>query len=158
MYDLRFSQRRLWRRPSSETWRRIDFVWTNVSGERISWRCRRYVPPKRLFTQDLHGAASLKTAVFTKILIFFQKQYFCLRVPDLKLYRIYLNFFAVALNIQLQMYVILLSEYHARLVRYGCWYTEAISNAKLQETLHFERSLGPDASLGFVVLTWSSGR
>jgi len=32
----------------------------------------------------------------------------------------------------------------------------ATSNS--QETLHFARSLDPDASLGFVVLTWSSGR
>jgi hypothetical protein len=30
----------------------------------LPWRCRRYVPPKRQFTQDLHGATSQKTAFF----------------------------------------------------------------------------------------------
>jgi hypothetical protein len=30
----------------------------------LSWRWRRYVPPKRRFTQDLHGATSQKTALF----------------------------------------------------------------------------------------------
>jgi hypothetical protein len=30
----------------------------------LSWRWRRYVPPKRRFTQDLHGATSQKTAFF----------------------------------------------------------------------------------------------
>jgi hypothetical protein len=30
----------------------------------LSWRCRRYVPPKRRFTQDLHGATSQKAAFF----------------------------------------------------------------------------------------------
>jgi hypothetical protein len=89
---------------------------------------------------------------------FFQKQYFSLRIRVLTLYRIYLNFFAVALIIRLQIHVILLSKSYARLVWYGCWYTQAISNAKLQETLHFERNLDPDGSPGFVVLTWSSGR
>jgi hypothetical protein len=28
----------------------------------LSWRLRRHVPPKRRFTQDLHGATSQKTA------------------------------------------------------------------------------------------------
>jgi hypothetical protein len=31
----------------------------------LPWRWRRYFPPKRLFTQDLHGATSQKTALFT---------------------------------------------------------------------------------------------
>jgi hypothetical protein len=30
----------------------------------LPWRWRRYVPPKRRFTQDLHGATSQKTAFF----------------------------------------------------------------------------------------------
>jgi hypothetical protein len=30
----------------------------------LPWRWRRYVPPKRLFTPDLHGATSQKTASF----------------------------------------------------------------------------------------------
>jgi hypothetical protein len=30
----------------------------------LHWRWRRYVPPKRRFTQDLHGATSQKTAFF----------------------------------------------------------------------------------------------
>jgi hypothetical protein len=33
-------------------WRRVDFVWTDVSEERIVPVFR--VPPKRRFTQDLH--------------------------------------------------------------------------------------------------------
>jgi hypothetical protein len=32
----------------------------------LSWRWRRYVPPKRWFTQDLHGTTSRKTAFFKK--------------------------------------------------------------------------------------------
>jgi hypothetical protein len=40
-----------WRMPSSGMWRRLELVWTNV-------------PPKRRFTQDLHGATSQKTAFF----------------------------------------------------------------------------------------------
>jgi hypothetical protein len=30
----------------------------------LPWRWRRYVPPKRRFTQDLHGTTSQKTAFF----------------------------------------------------------------------------------------------
>jgi hypothetical protein len=30
----------------------------------LPWWWRRYVPPKRRFTQELHGATSLKTAFF----------------------------------------------------------------------------------------------
>jgi hypothetical protein len=30
----------------------------------LRWRWRRYVPPKRLFTQELHAATSQKTAFF----------------------------------------------------------------------------------------------
>jgi hypothetical protein len=30
----------------------------------LPWRWRRYVPPKRWFTQELHGATSQKTAFF----------------------------------------------------------------------------------------------
>jgi hypothetical protein len=30
----------------------------------LPWNCRRYIPPKRRFTQDLHGASSQKTAIF----------------------------------------------------------------------------------------------
>jgi hypothetical protein len=39
---------------------------TLAPGSRIflPWRWRRYVPPKRRFTQDLHGATSKKTAFF----------------------------------------------------------------------------------------------
>jgi hypothetical protein len=75
-------------------WRLVDFVWTNVSEERLAstfrveksaseepvcnhlltlvptsmiflpWKWRRYVPPKRRFTQNLHGATSQKTTFF----------------------------------------------------------------------------------------------
>jgi hypothetical protein len=66
-----------WRMPSYGMWRRVDLVWTDVSEKRIAsnfgvekslseepaWaggcrltsRWRRYVPPKRRFTQDLQG-------------------------------------------------------------------------------------------------------
>jgi hypothetical protein len=40
-----------WRMPSSGMWRCVDLVWTDVSEE-------------RLFTQDLHGVRSKKTAFF----------------------------------------------------------------------------------------------
>jgi hypothetical protein len=75
---------------SSGMWRRVDIVWTDISEERIASifrveksascshmltlvpgsriflpsRWRRYVPPKRRFTQDLHGATFQKTAFF----------------------------------------------------------------------------------------------
>jgi hypothetical protein len=88
---MRFSRRWLWRMPSSGMWRRVDLVWTDVSEERITsifrveksacscshlltlvprtriflpWRWRRYVPPKRRFTHDLHGATSQKKPFF----------------------------------------------------------------------------------------------
>jgi hypothetical protein len=75
--------------PYSGLWLRVDLMSTDISEERIasifrveprmrnhhltlvprprfslpgSWR--RYVPPKRRFTQDLHGATSQKTAFF----------------------------------------------------------------------------------------------
>jgi hypothetical protein len=68
-----------WRMLSSGMWHRVDLVWTNVSEEHIAsifrvegliwfillpWRWRQYVPPKRWFTQDPHGATSQKTAFF----------------------------------------------------------------------------------------------
>jgi hypothetical protein len=73
----------------SGMWRLVDLVWTDVSEELIAsifrveksarayfhlltlvprsriflpWRWRRYAPPKRRFTQDIHGATSQKTA------------------------------------------------------------------------------------------------
>jgi hypothetical protein len=72
----------LFRMQYSGMWRRVDLVWTDVSGERVAdcshllklvprsriflpWRWRRYVPLNRRFTQDLHGATSQKTAFFT---------------------------------------------------------------------------------------------
>jgi hypothetical protein len=36
MKDLRFSQRWLWRMPSSALWRCVDLVWTDVSEERVA--------------------------------------------------------------------------------------------------------------------------
>jgi hypothetical protein len=61
-------------------WRRIDLVWTDDLEERgavqppahagssladfLPWRWRRYVNPKRRFTQDLQGATSQKTTFF----------------------------------------------------------------------------------------------
>jgi hypothetical protein len=36
IYDLRFSQRWLWRMPSSGMWRRVDLKWTDVSEECIT--------------------------------------------------------------------------------------------------------------------------
>jgi hypothetical protein len=96
VYDLRPSRRWLWRVPSSGMWRRVDLVWTDVSEERIAsiiriknsrarnqreqvaadspriflpLRWRRYVPPKRRFTQDLHGITSQKTAFFLPVLL-----------------------------------------------------------------------------------------
>jgi hypothetical protein len=67
--------------PSSRMWRRVDLVWTDVSEEFIAICCflltlvprsriflprrwRQYVPPKRRFTQKLHGATSQKTVFF----------------------------------------------------------------------------------------------
>jgi hypothetical protein len=47
---------------SSGMWLLVDLVSTDVSEESIAWRWRRYVPPKRRFKQDLHGATSQKTA------------------------------------------------------------------------------------------------
>jgi hypothetical protein len=43
-----------------------SYLLTLVPHSRIflPWRWRRYVPPKRWFTQDLHGATSHKTAFF----------------------------------------------------------------------------------------------
>jgi hypothetical protein len=69
----------LYRIPSSGMWRRVDLVWAEVSKERIAsilrveksaseepaWAWRRYLPPNRPLTQDLHGATSLKTAFFS---------------------------------------------------------------------------------------------
>jgi hypothetical protein len=60
-------------------WRRVDLVLTDVSEERILsiFRVEKsnfgsayiylltLVPPKRRFTQDLHGATSQKTAFFS---------------------------------------------------------------------------------------------
>jgi hypothetical protein len=67
-------------------WRRVDILLTDVSEEGIAsifgeekstseepaWAgdCRlpvRYVPPKRRFTQDLHGPTSQNTAFFRNI-------------------------------------------------------------------------------------------
>jgi hypothetical protein len=52
-------------------WRRIDLVWTDVSEERIvsifrveNLQVRNLFPPKRLFTQDLHGFTFQKTSFF----------------------------------------------------------------------------------------------
>jgi hypothetical protein len=44
-----------------------SYLLTLVPRSRIflPWRWRRYVPPKRRFTQDLHGATSQKTAFFS---------------------------------------------------------------------------------------------
>jgi hypothetical protein len=36
----------------------------------LPWRCKRYIPPKLRFTQDLHGATSKKAT-------FFENPYFC---------------------------------------------------------------------------------
>jgi hypothetical protein len=56
----------IWR-MSSGMWCRVDLVWTDVC-EEPAWaggcRLRRYVPQKRWYTQDLHGATSQKTAFF----------------------------------------------------------------------------------------------
>jgi hypothetical protein len=75
--------------------RRVDPVWTYISEERIasifgvdtseseepawaggyklqifpSWRWRRYVPPKRGFTKDLHGITSQKMAFLIVIAV-----------------------------------------------------------------------------------------
>jgi hypothetical protein len=79
-----------WRMASSRMWCRVNLVWTDVSEVCITsifrveksvvcshllkpvprsriflpWRWRRYVPPKRRFTQDKHDATSKKTAFF----------------------------------------------------------------------------------------------
>jgi hypothetical protein len=67
------------RMRSSGMRRRVDLVWSDVSEERgcshlltlvprswifPPWRWRWCVPPKRRFTQDLHGATSQKTTFF----------------------------------------------------------------------------------------------
>jgi hypothetical protein len=35
----------------------------------LPWRCRRYIPPKRQFTQDMHSATSQKTAFFELLFV-----------------------------------------------------------------------------------------
>jgi hypothetical protein len=53
----------LGRMPSSGMWRHLLTLvlrWQIF----LPWWWRRYVPPKRRFTQDLHGATSQKTAFF----------------------------------------------------------------------------------------------
>jgi hypothetical protein len=71
----------------SGMWHRVDLIWADVSEERIAsmfrveksateepawgggyslpWRWRRYVPPKRRPTQDLHSATFHRTAFFS---------------------------------------------------------------------------------------------
>jgi hypothetical protein len=69
---LRFSQRWLWRMPSSGMWRRVDLVWTDVSEERIAptFRVEQSASEEpvccNLLTQYsyLHGATSQKTIFF----------------------------------------------------------------------------------------------
>jgi hypothetical protein len=53
----------LWRMLSSGMWRHLL---TLVPHSRIflPWRWRRYVPPKRRFTQDLHGGTCQKATFF----------------------------------------------------------------------------------------------
>jgi hypothetical protein len=41
----------------------------------IPWIWKRHIPPKRRFTQDLHGATSQKTALFLLKLIFYFYNY-----------------------------------------------------------------------------------
>jgi hypothetical protein len=57
--------------PSSGMWRRVDIVSAVCpahAGSSLAifllGRWRRYVPPKRRFTQDLYGVTSHKTAFF----------------------------------------------------------------------------------------------
>jgi hypothetical protein len=82
-YNLRPSQRWLWRMLSCGMWCCVDLVLTNISEEHIAsifrvenllvpgsqifqpWRWRRYVPPKRRLTQVLHSATSKKTTFFS---------------------------------------------------------------------------------------------
>jgi hypothetical protein len=63
-------------------WRLVNLVWADFSEESIAfifrvekseseepawaggWRWRRYFPPKRRLTQDVHGATQQKTAFF----------------------------------------------------------------------------------------------
>jgi hypothetical protein len=74
-----FDQHWSWRMPTSGMWRMCEPTFRrNVlppsSGqknprarnqlEQVPAVCRRYVPPKRRFTQDLHGATSQKTTFF----------------------------------------------------------------------------------------------
>jgi hypothetical protein len=40
----------------------------HLQGRKIRDRGTRYIPPKRRFTQDLHGATSQKTAFFNYIM------------------------------------------------------------------------------------------
>jgi hypothetical protein len=39
-------------------------TWVPRSRNFLPWRWRQYIPPKRRFTQDLHGATSQKSAFF----------------------------------------------------------------------------------------------
>jgi hypothetical protein len=73
---LTFLQITLRRRmPSGGKWRRVDLVWLHLltlvvcSRAFLPRRLRRYVPPKRQFTLDLHSATSQKTAFFTVIAV-----------------------------------------------------------------------------------------
>jgi hypothetical protein len=68
-FDKYTTTEQIWIIPSFGMWRRVDLVWTDVPRSRIfqPWRWRRYVPPKRRVTQDLHGATSQKTAFYIKV-------------------------------------------------------------------------------------------
>jgi hypothetical protein len=56
----------LQREQQEYEWMKCSHLLTLVPRSRIflPWRWRRYVPTKRRFTQDLHGATSQKTAFF----------------------------------------------------------------------------------------------
>jgi hypothetical protein len=55
---------------SSWMWKATSLLLTLVSRSRIflSWRWRRFIHPKRRFTQDLHGATSQNTAFYICVL------------------------------------------------------------------------------------------
>jgi hypothetical protein len=53
----------------------------------LPWRWKRYVPPKRRFTQDIHGATSQNTAFF--IVYFVYLFHFFLRLLNTAFFIVY---------------------------------------------------------------------
>jgi hypothetical protein len=67
----------------------------------LPWRRRWYVPPKRQFTKDLHGATSQKTALFIVTVLFLKNCVFDYRYGLQYINCIWLQYFAYLLHLDL---------------------------------------------------------